>query len=222
MSTPAILLHDSVDDARSELWFAEPPGFIALPLDALLAEPGSPDGEGLRAAVAPLLDAAPGELARQGFVAQLAQGQQMLAALRRFGTVHCSVGLHRDDVDVSGAATHLLSFLTITWRSTSVAPRAVTAARAVTAPLGHSRIEYVDLPCGPATLSETTVGATPGSGLPQVPLLQVHAHLPHPDCKRMAVLNLGTTALARRGEYRAILRQVAETVRFADPLAVEA
>ncbi|MCF2125934.1 hypothetical protein L1I79_05715 [Strepomyces sp. STD 3.1] len=222
MSTPAIILHDSVDDPYAELWFAEPPGFIALPLDVLLAAPGSPTAEGLRVAVAPLLDAAPSELVRQGFVAQLAQGQRMLAALCQFGTVHCSVGLHRDDVDASGAAAHLLSFLTITWHSTSVAPRAVTAARAVTASVGHSRIEYVDLPSGPATLSETTTGPAPGSGLPQLPLLQVHAHLPHPDCNRMAVLTLSTTALARRGEYRAILRQVVETVRFVDPLAAEA
>ncbi|MGW8632048.1 hypothetical protein [Streptomyces sp. NPDC055793] len=222
MSTPAIVLHDSVDDPYAELWFAEPPGFIALPLDALLAEPGSPAAEGLRVAVAPLLDAVPSEPARQGFVAQLAQGQQMLAALCQFGTVHCSVGLHRDDVDASGAAAHLLSFLTITWHATAAAPRAATAARAVTASVGRSRIEYVDLPSGPATLSETTLGPTPGSGLPQLPLLQVHAHLPHPDCKRMAVFTLSTTVPARRGEYRAILRQVVETVRFADPLAAEA
>lgn len=222
MSTPAIVLHDSVDDPYAELWFAEPPGFIALPLDALLAEPGSPAAEGLRVAVAPLLDAVPSELARQGFVAQLAQGQQMLAALCQFGTVHCSVGLHRDDVDASGAAARLLSFLTITWHATAAAPRAATAARAVTASVGCSRVEYVDLPSGPATLSETMLGPTPGSGLPQLPLLQVHAHLPHPDCKRMAVFTLSTTVPARRGEYRAILRQVVETVRFADPLAAEA
>lgn len=223
MSSPTIVIDDSVGDARSELWFAEPPGFIALPLDALLADPGSPAAEGLRVAVAPLLDAAPGGPARQGFVAQLAQGQQMLAALCQFGTVHCSVGLHRDDIDASGAAAHLLSFLTITWHSTSVAPRAVTAARAVTsASGGHTHVACVDLPSGPATLSETTVGPAPGSGLPQLPLLQVHAHLPHPDCKRMAVFTLSTTVPARRGEYRAILREVVETVRFADPLAAEA
>ncbi|MEV5016901.1 hypothetical protein ACIGW1_26090 [Streptomyces sp. NPDC053780] len=217
------MIDDSVGDARSELWFAEPPGFIALPLDALLADPGSPAAEGLRVAVAPLLDAAPSELARQGFVARLAQGQQMLAALCQFGTVHCSVGLHRDDIEASGGAAHLLSFLTIAWHSTSVAPRAVTAARAVTsASGGQTHVACVELPSGPATLSETTLNPTPGSGLPQLPLLQVHAHIPHPDCKRMAVLTLSTTALARRGEYRAILRQVVETVRFADPLATEA
>ncbi|MFD3733590.1 hypothetical protein [Streptomyces sp. NPDC058632] len=70
---------------------------------------------------------------------------------------------------------------------------------------------------GPATFSEST--ATPGSesGLPQRPLLQVHAHLPHPDCRRLAVLTLTTTAPARREEYRTILRAITESVSFESP-----
>ncbi|MFG2541355.1 hypothetical protein ACGFOM_02900 [Streptomyces sp. NPDC048594] len=220
MKSGAVVIHESVKDPYAELWFAEPAGFTALPLDALLPEPGTGAAEGLRAAVGPLLERVGSEIVRQEFIAQIASGQQLLAALREFGTVHCSVGLHRDDL--GGSPRPLLSLFSITWRTTATAPRAVTAARAVTACVGHSRIEYVDLPSGPATLSETTVGPTPGSGLPQLPLLQVHAHLPHPDCKRMAVFTLSTTVPARRGEYRAILRQVVETVRFADPLAAEA
>ncbi|MFB7657386.1 MULTISPECIES: hypothetical protein [unclassified Streptomyces] len=221
MVTPAaIIVHESVHDPHAELWFAEPAGFTALPWEALLAEPGTPGADSLREAMARLLASASSEMARQEFIALVASGQQMLAALREFGTVHCSVGLHRDDI--GGRPRPLLSFLTITWHATAAAPRAATAARAVTAAVGHSRIEYVDLPSGPATLSETTAGPTPGSGLPQLPLLQVHAHIPHPDCKRVAVFTLSTTVSARRGEYRAILRQVVETVRFADPLAAEA
>jgi hypothetical protein len=42
--------------------------------------------------------------------------------------------------------------------------------------------------------------------------------LPHPDCKRLVVLTLSTTAVARRDQYRAILHQIAETVSFDDPL----
>ncbi|WP_432081433.1 hypothetical protein [Streptomyces sp. WAC 04229] len=220
MKSGAIVIHESVKDPYAELWFAEPAGFTALPLDALLPEPGTAAAEGLRAAVAPLLESAGSEIVRQEFIAQVASGQQMLAALREFGTVHCSVGLHRDDI--GGRPRPLLSLFSITWRDTAAAPRAATAARAVTAAVGHSRIEYVDLPSGPATLSETTADPTPGSGLPPLPLLQVHAHLPHPDCKRMAVFTLSTVVPARRGEYRAILRQVVETVRFADPLAAQA
>ncbi|MGW7278962.1 hypothetical protein ACWGIV_11765 [Streptomyces sp. NPDC054844] len=224
MSSLEIVLHDSVNDAQADLWFAEPAGFMALPLDTLLAEPDSVDAERLHAAVAPLLDAAPGEMVRQQLVAQLASGQQMLATLCDFGTVHCSIGLHRDDVGgpaSSGAQQPLLSLFTISWRDTNVAPRAVTAARAVTAGEGHTDIAFQELPCGPAVLSETTHRPAADSGLPQQPLLQIHAHLPHPDCKRLAVLALSTTATARREEYRAILRQVAETVRFEKPLGAD-
>ncbi|MFE1024120.1 hypothetical protein ACFW5I_06095 [Streptomyces sp. NPDC058818] len=223
MNFPAIILHESVEDPEADLWFAEPAGFVTLPLNALLAEPDSTDAERMRAAVAPLLDAAPGEMVRQQLVAQLASGQQMLATLCGFGTVHCSIGLHRDDVggQVSSSAQPLLSLFTISWRDTNVAPRAVTAARAVTAGEGHTDIAFHELPYGPAVLSETTHRAAAGSGLPQQPLLQIHAHLPHPDCKRLAVLTLSTTATARREEYRAILRQVVETVRFEKPLGAD-
>ncbi|MFF9047798.1 hypothetical protein [Streptomyces parvulus] len=222
MSSVTVIAHESVRDPHAELWFAEPAGFTALPLDALLAEPGAQAADGMREAMAPLLAAAPGEAARQQFIALVASGQQMLAALREFGTVHCSVGMHRDDV--GGGPRPLLSLFSIAWRDTATAPRAATAARAVTGTVGHSRIEYLELPSGPATLSETTSPPppTPVPGLPPLPLLQVHAHLPHPDCKRMAVLALSTVAVARRGEYRGILRQVVETVRFEDPMGKRA
>lgn len=223
MGSAAIIIHESVKDPHSELWFAEPAGFTAMPLDALLAEPKTPDADKLRVAAAPLLDLAPSELVRQQFVALIASGQQMLATLCEFGTVHCSIGLHRDDVGgrASSGAQPLLSLFTISWRDTNVAPRTVTAARAVTAGEGHTGIAFQELPCGPAVLSETTHRAAADSGLPQQPLLQIHAHLPHPDCKRLAVLTLSTTATARREEYRAILRQVVETVRFEKPLGAD-
>ena len=220
MRTPTIILDDSVTDPEAELWFAEPAGFTALPLDALLPEPDSSAAENLRAAVAPFLDSAPDELVRQQFIANVASGQQLLGALREFGMVHCSLGLHRDDADEAGTTNGqpLFSYFTISWRDTAVAPRGVTAARAVTSAEGHTGIEFLELPCGPATLSETTLTPPAESGLPQQPLLQVHAHLPHPDCKRMAVLSISTTAVARRAEYRAILEQIAGTVSFENPL----
>ncbi|MBB5797251.1 hypothetical protein HDA41_005215 [Streptomyces caelestis] len=37
----------------------------------------------------------------------------------------------------------------------------------------------------------------------------------------MAVLTISTPAMSRREEYRAILRQIAETVSFANPLQSE-
>ncbi|AQS67792.1 hypothetical protein [Streptomyces pactum] len=218
MSSSEIVIHDSVNDAQAELWFAEPAGFTALPLDALLAEPDSPAAERMRTAVAPVLEAAPSEAVRHRLITQVASGQQMLGALYASGTVHCSIGLHRDDVDAMRSGTHLLSLFTISWRETNVAPRSVTAARAVTSVEGHTRVAFLEAPCGPAVLSETTLRSADGGALPQRPLLQVHAHLPHPDCRRLAVLTLSTTATARREEYRAILRQVVETVRFVHPL----
>ncbi|MEV5453963.1 hypothetical protein [Streptomyces sp. NPDC052535] len=216
MSAPRIYLDGSVNDARSEMWFAEPAGYTPVPLNSLLAEPGSSEAEAMREAVAPLLDAAPSEWGRQRFVAQFALGQQMLGVLCDFGTVHCSVGLHRDDIDPASAP--LLSLFTITWRDTATAPRAATAARAVTGPGGHSRVQYLEQPCGPVTISETVRRPETDSPLPQHPLLQIHAHLPHPDCKRLAVLTVSTVAVARREEYRAVLRRIVETVRFENPL----
>ncbi|MEU2621818.1 hypothetical protein ABZ642_27365 [Streptomyces sp. NPDC007157] len=56
------------------------------------------------------------------------------------------------------------------------------------------------------------------SGLPPTPLLQVHACLPHPDHKRMAVLTLSTTAVERRVQYRAMLHGIAELTSFESPL----
>ncbi|MFJ8804818.1 hypothetical protein [Streptomyces sp. NPDC102490] len=212
----AVTVHESVQDPHAELWFAEPAGFTALPMNALLAEWNTPEAELLVAAAAPLLASAPNEMARQQFIAFFASGQQALGALREFGTVHCSVGLHRDDV--GGGAQPLLSLFTITWRDTATAPRAATAARAVTASGGHRHVEYLELPCGPLTISEVLRRPAAESGLPHVPLLQVHAHLPHPDCKRLAVFTVSTVAVARREEYRALLRGMVETVRFEDPL----
>ncbi len=220
VSIPTIILADSVKDPQAELWFAEPASFTAFPMDALLPEPDSPAADSLRSAVAPFLDSAPDELVRQQFIANVASGQQLLGVLREVGTVHCSIGLHRDDMGETGMSNGqpLLSFFTISWRDTAVAPRGVTAARAVTSRDGHTRVEFLELPCGPATLSETTLTPPAESGLPQQPLLQIHAHLPHPDCKRMAVLVVSTTVLARRAEYRGILQQIAETVSFENPL----
>ncbi|MFC8664510.1 hypothetical protein [Streptomyces sp. NPDC057199] len=220
MSSPTFILHDSVDDPDAELWFVEPAGFTALPLGALLPEPGSPAAEELRTAAAPFLEAAPNEMVRQQFIAHFASGQQLLGALHEAGTVHCSIGLHRDDVGEPGTSNGqpLLSFFTLSWRDTVVAPRGVTAARAVTADEGYVNVEYLELPCGPATISETVNTPSAGSGLPQKPLLQIHVHLPHPDCRRLVVLMLSTTAVARREEYRAILHQLAESVSFDNPI----
>ncbi|MEV0223988.1 hypothetical protein [Streptomyces sp. NPDC050704] len=219
-TAPRFTVDDSAKDPDADIWFAEPAGFTPLPLDILLARPDSPAAHELRTAFAPFLEAAPDEVTRQRFVAQVAEGQQLLAALREIGTVHCSIGLHRDDIDDAGGGNGqpLSSFLTLSWRDTAVSSRAATAARAVASADGHAHIAYLELPCGPATFSETVRTPSVDSGLPPQALLQIHAHLPHPDCKRLVVLTLSTTAVARREQYRAILQQIAETVSFDNPL----
>jgi len=219
-TAPHFAVADSANDPEADIWFAEPAGFTAIPLDALLPPLGSPAAEDLRTALAPFLDAAPDEMAREQFIAQFTQGRQLLVALRETGTVHCSIGMHRDDVDESGTSNGepLLSLFTISWSDTAVAPRAVTAARAVTDVVTQTHIEYVELPCGPATFSERVHTPRADSGLPQLPLVQFRVHLPHPDCKRLAILTLSTAAVARREQYRVILRQIATLVSFDNPL----
>ncbi|WRZ92611.1 hypothetical protein OHB54_28280 [Streptomyces sp. NBC_01007] len=223
-AAPHVTIADSAEDPDADVWFAEPVGFTAVPLDALLPAPDSPGADDLRTALAPFLQAAPDEVSRQQFIAQFAQGQQLLGALREAGTVHCSIGLHRDDLD-EGATNRgrpLLSFFTVSWRATAVSPRAVTAARAVSGLDPQACIEYVELPCGPVTFSETVHTPRAVGGLPQVPLVQFRAHLPHPDCKRLAVFTLSTTAVGRREQYRAILRHIATLATFDNPLVATA
>ncbi|MGW0902757.1 hypothetical protein [Streptomyces sp. NPDC002853] len=221
---PRIALDESAEDPDADIWFAEPAGFTAVPLAALLNLPSTPGSDGLRAALGPVLDAAPDDASREPFVAQLAAGQRMLAALCEAGTVHCSIGLHRDDVAESGAVGRgrpLRSFFTLSWRDTAVAPPSVTAARAV-APAGqHTRIEYLDLPSGPASISETVRTPSADSGLARQSLLQIHAHIPHPEGKRLAVLTLTTAEVTHREQYRAILDQMAQLVSFDNPLATK-
>lgn len=222
MSTSTIILHESFKDPGAELWFVEPSGFTAMPLDVLLPEPGSTVADELRSAAASFLQTAPDETTRQQFIASFASTQQLLSVFREMGTVHCSIGLHSDDVEKTGSASAdgrpLFSFFTISWHETAVAPRGVTAARAVTAADGHSRVEFLELACGPAAFSEWTFHPSAGSDLLPQPLLQLRGFLPHPDCTRLAVLTLSTTAISRRDEYRAILQQIADSVCFENPL----
>lgn len=222
MSTPAFVLDESVNEPGGDIWFAVPAGFTPIPIDALLNPPDSAEAEELRTAIDPLLDLYPDDVARQKFLTQIAVGQQLLAALVEVGTTHCFIGLHRDDIsggdDGEDSGGHLFSLLTLTWRDIATAAPAVTAARAVAGAEGHAHVEYLELPCGPASFSELVRTPDADSGLPQDPLLQIFAHLPHPDGKRLVVLTLGTTAVRRRAEYRSLLHQIAENVSFENPL----
>ncbi|MFE9606976.1 hypothetical protein [Streptomyces sp. NPDC006012] len=165
----------------------------------------------------PLLASAPDDGIRRQFAANLADVLRMFHVLSREGMVHCSLGLHRDDTGQGDGGGVLLSLFTIAWMGTAWGPRGVTAARAVASAEGHTHIDYAELPCGPATFSETVRTPTLESGLPGRPLLQIHAHLPHPDGTSLALLTLSTTAVVLRESYRLVLRQMAELVSFDDP-----
>lgn len=218
--TPRYLIHESASDPRGDIWFAEPAGFKALPFVALLAPEDSDDAARLRAGLAPLVEALPGDV-RERFVRELGQAREYVRALAGVGTTHCSLGLHVDDEGddgVAGSGATLLSLLTLAWRTTAWAPGTVTAARSVTS-TEHKRVELGELPCGPVSFSETIRQAPAGLGLPaEQPLFQFHAHLPHPDHTRLAVLTLATTAGRHRAHYRVMLRDVAAHVSFENPL----
>lgn len=221
MSTPEFVLDESVNEPGGDIWFAIPAGFTSIPIGALLNPPDSAGTDELRTAIDPLLDIYPDDASRQKFLTQISVSQQLLAALVEDGTTHCFIGLHRDDISGDSGENkdhYLFSLLTLTWRDIATAAPAVTAARAVAGAEGHTHIEYLELPCGPASFSELVRTPNAESGLPQDPLLQIFAHLPHPDGKRLAVLTLGTTAVSRRAEYRSLLHQIAENVSFENPL----
>ncbi|MER6527881.1 hypothetical protein [Streptomyces sp. NPDC001508] len=101
--------------------------------------------------------------------------------------------------------------------NTSWAPRGVTAARAVTTAEGHGNIAYDELDCGPVAFSETLRAPRPGSGLPQMLLLQLCAHVPHPDGTSLVLLTLSTTATSHRDAYRTLLRRITAWVTFDGP-----
>ncbi|WP_063611379.1 hypothetical protein [Streptomyces sp. 142MFCol3.1] len=218
MTTPArpVVVHPSVHAPGDGIWFVTPPGFVDVPLVGLVAPQGSTEARVADEALAPLLASAADEMARRRVLGQLDLGRRMFQELAKGGTVHSSLGLHRDDRGGGDGGT-LLSLFTLTWIRASWAPRGLTAARAVVTAEGYSNVEYEELACGPATFSEMVRTPTDESRLPRKSLLQIQAHLPHPDGTPLALLTLSTTAVAHREQYRAVLRRITETVSFDDP-----
>ncbi|APY88039.1 hypothetical protein DCW30_06755 [Streptomyces alfalfae] len=216
MPAPRYIVEDSARDPRADIWFALPSGFTELPLDVLTAAPGSPAARRLGDALGPVVGAMPEGARRELFVGELATAQRLLLTLRGPGTVHCSLGLHRDDS--RGRGRPLLCLFTVAWQGIGWSPRRALAAVELPGAERHTRVEYRDLPCGPASISEVLRMPAEEAGLPARPLLQVHARLPHPDGQRMAVLTLTTAAVVRRAQYRALLGRLARLVSFEDPL----
>ncbi|MEU0966551.1 hypothetical protein ABZ357_14480 [Streptomyces sp. NPDC005917] len=58
-TAPKVIIDDSASDPNAGIWFAVPGGFRELPIDALLAGPGSTEADRLRQAVATLVETLP-------------------------------------------------------------------------------------------------------------------------------------------------------------------
>ncbi|MGW7549294.1 hypothetical protein ACWGKQ_50480 [Streptomyces sp. NPDC054770] len=197
MSGAPYVIDDSARSEDADVWFALPPGFVPLPLDELAAaERDAAQTEGPLAGLGPVL--------------RLAQ------LLLEAGAVHCCLGLHADD---EGDGGPLLSLFTLAWRGTDWAPRSVLAGRAAAGAEGAEHIETLDLPCGPASLVQTRLSEPPelGLGAPSG-LLQITAYVPCLDGRRVSILSLATTAVEHAQHYRDLLRDIAGTVSFEDPL----
>ncbi|MFJ8492363.1 hypothetical protein ACIRBZ_29035 [Streptomyces sp. NPDC094038] len=195
MSGAAYTIDDSARSDEADVWFALPSGFVPLPLRELAGAHEAAQTEG------------PTGL---GPVLRLAQ------LLLEADAVHCCLGLHADD---EGDGGPLLSLFTLARRDTDWAPRSVLAGRAAAGAEGAEHIETLDLPCGPASLVQTRLKEPPelGLGAPSG-LLQVTAYVPSPDGRRIAILSLATTAVDHAQHYRDLLRDIAATASFENPL----
>ncbi|MGW3446953.1 hypothetical protein [Streptomyces sp. NPDC001076] len=197
MSGASYVIDDSARNVDADIWFALPPGFVPLPLRELMTA-----------------EREPAEVAEPSAV--LGPVHRLTRLLLEAGTVHCCLGLHADD---DGDAGPLLSLFTLAWRDTEWAPRSVIAARAAAGAEYAEHIEMLDLPCGSAALVQTrmTAPAELDLGAPCA-LVQATLYVPCPDGRRVAVLSLATASVTRARHYRALLKDIASTVSFENPL----
>ncbi|MFJ2832719.1 hypothetical protein ACIPC1_35075 [Streptomyces sp. NPDC087263] len=216
MSTAPYLIDDSARAEEADVWFALPPGFVALPLLELMKAGNGPEELGPGGTLSSLLDVFPDPASRQRLLAEIAPVRRMAQMLLETGTIHCSLGLHADDEGDGGL---LLSLFTLAWRVTDWAPRSVLAARAAAGADDAEHIETLDLPCGPASLVQSRMTGPLEAGLAaHRQLLQVTAYVPCPDGRRIAILTLATTAVERARHYRSLLLDIARMVSFDNPL----
>jgi len=216
MSNLPYLIDESARSQDADIWFALPAGFVALPLLELTQEGNSTERARPGDALRPLMEAFPDLSSRQQFLTEIAPVRRMAQVLLEAGTIHCSLGLHADDEGDGGL---LLALFTLSWRTTDWTPRSVLASRAAASTEDAEHIETLDLPCGPASLVQTRLTGPPEAGRAAGrQLLQVTGYVPCPDGERIAILKLATTAVERGPHYRILLRDIARTVSFDNPL----
>ncbi|MFE7166711.1 hypothetical protein [Streptomyces sp. NPDC057616] len=215
MSDVPYVIDASARSRDADIWFALPAGFVALPLVELAATASSPEEAGPGAVLGPLLDGVRDAETRQRLLTDFAPLQRMAQAAVASGSIHCSLGLHSDD---QGDGRPLLSVFNLAWRATAWAPRSVTAARAAVGS-GADQIETLDLPCGPASIVVNHLKISIEGPLGQQELLQIAAYVPCPDGMRIAILTLATTGVERADQYRTVLRDIARSISFDNPLS---
>ncbi|MEU6283911.1 hypothetical protein [Streptomyces sp. NPDC047028] len=218
MTSPLYMIDESALSEDADVWFVLPPGFVPLPLRELAIAEQNPAMAGrLGDALRPLFEASADAAARQRLLTAFGPVLRMAQVLLSVDTVHCCVGLHVDDV---GDGDLLLSMFTLTWKATNWAPRRVLVARALAGAQGTEYRERLDLPCGPAAFVQSRLTGPPEVGpVAGRQLLQVTAHVPCTEGRRIAILTLATTATERAQEYRCLLRDIARSVSFENPFA---
>ncbi|MHC3475520.1 hypothetical protein ACYF6T_43600 [Streptomyces sp. 7R007] len=218
MSSAPYLVDESAMSEDADVWFAMPPGFVPLPLpDVVEVADGMTERVRPGNALSPLLDAFSDAAAQRRLLTDLGPVARMARLLLGVGAVHCCLGVHADD---EGDGRPLLSLFTLASRTTDWASRSVLAARAAAGAENARHIEILDLPCGPASLVQSVLSAPAEAG-PSLgrELHQVTAYVPSLDGRRIAILTLATTEVGRVHRYRALLKDIAATVSFDNPLA---
>ncbi|QOV36812.1 hypothetical protein IM697_43845 [Streptomyces ferrugineus] len=208
-----LVIDDSARDTTAKLWYALPDGYLDVPLEALDPAPGTEYEEQFTNVMTLILSCAPEEQ-RDRYVGALRDMRFMVARMRGEGVLGCSLGMHFAD-DGSSAT----SVITAALRDIEWAPPKLTAVRAVSSRENATNVELLTLPgVRPGSFCDTLVTVPAVAGMPAQELYQCDVYIPAPSGTQLAVLSLSTTAVSARGHYRDLMKGVAHTVSFHDPL----
>ncbi|MET9293231.1 hypothetical protein [Streptomyces sp. NPDC003077] len=198
------VVDDSAVDNDCAIWFALPAGFFEIPLQAPADDP---EAEGAsKDAIRAFLELVPQEQ-RMAVLADLEDAWTTSQLLRQSSIAHFAMGVHQAD---DGSVMRCV--FTIAWQGIPWTPAKLSAAKAAMSLPNTQRAELVELPCGPAAITQSR------TQWEEQDVFQTTGYLPHPDGKRIAVLTLSTTATAGHEQYRDILLGITHMVSFDNPL----
>ncbi|MDI3386081.1 hypothetical protein QIS99_07590 [Streptomyces sp. B-S-A8] len=208
-----LVIDDSARDTTAKLWYALPDGYLDVPLAALDPAPGTEYEDHFTSVMALILSCVPEEQ-RAVYAGALRDMRFFVTQMRAEGVIGCSLGMHFAD-DGSSA----MSVVTAALKDVEWAPPKAMAVRAASARENVTDVELLRLPGGrPGSFCDTLVTAPAVAGMPAQDLYQCDVYIPAPSGYQLAVLSLSTTAVGSRGHYRDLLKGVAHTVSFQDPL----